>query len=199
MTIYVDGLERSGNTFLGAALTHTLDTEVVTLWSHRVSTLEKRDLSSPFIVPLRDVLPCIVSAKIYRDYTWKKNLQTNERTGDPDELIGRYSEYIDYLTKNDGLFIAPFSEFTRDHNSVIDTIVKNFAGNTIKQRLTSQEVIDLVKKRPILNNAYLGNFPRESAEEKEETMGLFLSDYKKDIDNMQDSVDKLYQRYYDKV
>lgn len=193
--MYVDGLERSGNTFLGGALGYTLGIQVYPLWSHRVETLENRDREHPFIVPVRDVLPSIVSAKLYRDYCWDNNIQSNERTGDPEELVGRYSGYINYLLKDEGLFIAPFHEFTKDHNAVIDVIGKTYGCPPVA-RHTAEEVIKKIGENPIADNPYLGNFPREYAEERSDVITVFLSEYKTDIDNMQESVDKLYERYY---
>jgi hypothetical protein len=189
-------LERSGNTFLSGAIGYTLGIHVHPLWSHRITTLENRDKDYPFIVPLRDILPSIVSAKLYRDYCWENNLQTNERTGDPDELVQRYSAYIDYLVKDADLFIAPFKEFTKDHNAVIDVISKKY-GYTPVARYTMEEIIQKIGQTPKLDNSYTSNFPREYAKEHSDIVDLFLSEYKTDIDNMQESVDILYTRYYD--
>jgi hypothetical protein len=197
MKIYVDGLERSGNTFLAGAIGYTLGIEAVPLWSHRVETLKNRDKAHPFIVPLRDILPSIVSAKLYRDYCWANNIQTNERTGDPKELINRYSDYVNYLLVDEGLFIAPFSDFTNDHNSVIGAIANEYGLETV-QEYTSEEIIKKIGENPKLDNPYTGNFPREYAEERSEIISLFISEYKRDIDIMQESVDKLYLRYYDR-
>jgi hypothetical protein len=198
MKIYIDGLERSGNTFLAGAIGYTLGIEAVPLWSHRVETLQGRDKDSPFVIPLRDVLPCITSAKLYRDYTIENNIQTNERTGDPEELIYRYSGYIKHLVKDTDLFIAPFSEFTKDHNSVIDIIAKE-NNLPIIQRYTSDEIIKKIGENPKLDNPYTGNFPRQYAQEHKGVTNLFLSKYKADIASIQKSVDKLYQRYYEKL
>jgi hypothetical protein len=198
MKIYVDGLERSGNTFLAGSIGYTLGIEAVPLWSHKVETLENRDKEYPFVVPLRDVLPSITSAKLYRDYVLAKNIQTNNRTGNPEELLDRYSVYIKYLAQDEGLFIAPFSEFTKDHNAVIDVIAKE-NDLPINQIYTSEEIIKKIGENPKLDNPYTGNFPREHAKEYQEVENLFLSEYKKDIDSMQKSIDKLYKRYYAKL
>jgi hypothetical protein len=194
--MYVDGLERSGNTFLGGAIGYTLGIQVYPLWSHRVETLKNRNTEYPFIVPLRNVLESIVSAKLYRDYTWENKIQTNERTGNPKELIDRYSEYIDYLIIDKDLFIAPFHEFTKDHNSVIDVIGKTYQC-PIVARYTGAEIIKKIGENPKLDNAYTGNFPRQYAQEQSKVVELFLSEYKAQIDQMQACVDKLYSRYYD--
>ena len=196
MIIYVDGLERSGNTFLAGAMGYTLGTEVISLGSHRISTLKEAKKDSLFLVPVRDVVPSIVSAKVYRDYLWQNNMQTNERTGNPEELITRYTEYTEYLLDNDNFFIAPFHEFTKDHNKVADVIAKNFSEYSVVQRLTAKEIIERVGENPQLDNAYLGNFPREHAKENEEVKQMFLSEYKNEIDYIQSNIDELYKRYY---
>jgi len=112
--IFLDGLERSGNTFLGGALGYSLGIQVTPLWSHRVYALESRNKDYPFIVPVRDALPCMVSSKIYRDY-WEKNIHKLEpgRTGDPQEIVVRHLEYIKYVVNDKDLFIAPF-RFVKD-------------------------------------------------------------------------------------
>jgi hypothetical protein len=196
--VYVDGFERSGNTFLGAALGYTLGVQTVPLWSHRISTLEARDRTCPFIVPVRDVLPSIVSAKVYRDYTWQHNIQSNERTGDPDELIKRYTDYTDYLLDNEDLFIAPFHEFTKDHNKVIDVIVKTFSDLPIVARWTSEQIIDKSSLQPHTDNPYLSNFPRVNPEENKEVEAMFLDQYSNELESIQNTINSLYLRYYEK-
>ena len=198
MKIYVDGFERSGNTFLSAAIEQTLRVNTIPLFSHRISTLENRDKSFPFIVPLRDVLPTLVSAKIYRDFCWANNIQSNERTGDPDELIQRFSDYMDYLIKNEDLFICPFKEFTTDLNNVMKVIVSSFSGLNIVKVLTADEIIANAEHHEIFETPYLNNFPRQPVKEKEDVTNLFLSNYKKDLDIIQDKVNKLYIRYYER-
>jgi len=198
MKIYIDGLERSGNTFLAGAIGYTLGIESVPLWSHSVDTLKSRSTEYPFVVPLRDVLPSITSAKLYRDYVLANNINSNQRTGNPEELIERYSSYINYLDKDKDLFIAPFSEFTKDHNSVIDVIAKENSLPII-ERYTADEIIKKIGENPKLDNPYTGNFPRKHAQEHKEVEELFLSKYKTDIDDMQKKINKLYQRYYEKL
>jgi hypothetical protein len=198
MKIYIDGLERSGNTFLAGSIGYTLGIEAVPLWSHKVETLENRDREYPFIVPLRDVLPSITSAKLYRDYVAANNIQTNKRTGEPEELIERYSSYIKYLKSDTDLFIAPFSEFTKDHNTVVNVIAKE-NNLPINQIYTSEEIIKKIGENPKLDNPYTGNFPREHAKEYKDVENLFLSKYKSDIDYMQKNINRLYQRYYEKL
>jgi hypothetical protein len=198
MKIYIDGLERSGNTFLAGAIGYTLGVEAIPLWSHRIETLKNREKDCIFIVPLRDVLPSITSAKLYRDYCWQNGIQSNERTGEPEELISRYSDYVKYLLMDESLFIAPFSEFTKDHNLVIRTIAKE-NGLKILERYTAEEIMEKIGKNPKLDNSYTGNFPRQYAQEHSEVIDLFLSEYKNEIDSIQESINKLYQRYYNKL
>jgi len=198
MKIYIDGLERSGNTFLAGSIGYTLGIQAVPLWSHKVETLENRDIEYPFVVPLRDVLPSITSAKLYRDYVTANNIQTNKRTGEPEELIERYSSYIKYLKSDTDLFIAPFSEFTKDHNAVVNVIAKE-NNLPINQIYTSEEIIKKIGENPKLDNPYTGNFPREHAKEYKDVENLFLSKYKSDIDYMQKNINILYQRYYEKL
>jgi hypothetical protein len=198
MKIYVDGFERSGNTFLAGSIGYTLGIEAVPLWSHKVETLENRDKDYPFVVPLRDALPSMTSAKLYRDYVVENNIQTNKRTGDPEELIERYSSYIEYLLNDKSLFIAPFSEFTKDHNAVIDVIAKE-NDLPINQIYTAEEIIKKIGENPKFDNPYTGNFPRERAKEYKDVENLFLSEYKSEIDGLQKSIDTLYKRYYEKL
>lgn len=198
MRIYIDGLERSGNTFLGGLIGYTFGVDSRPLWSHRLSTLESRDKKYPFIVPVRDVLPSIVSAKIYRDYAWANNMQTNERTGNPDELINRYSEYTQYLIDNDDFFIAPFHEFTTDHNKFVDVVANSF-GLKVLQRLSKEEIINKIGENPKVDNPELGNFPRDPASNKEEVTSMFLSEYGEQLDRIQGFIDLLYARYYEKA
>jgi hypothetical protein len=199
MKIYVDGLERSGNTFLSGAIGYTLGVEVIPLWSHKIETLENRDKESPFIVPLRDALPSLVSGKIYKDYAIEHGLNKHN-TGlyaDTEVVLQRYKDYTQYLLDNEDLFVAPFHEFTKNHNSVINAIAKEYDLEIVK-RFYDKEIIDLIGEKPELANPQLSNFPRESAPEKATVEEMFLSNYKEDIDAIQANIDKLYKRYYEK-
>jgi hypothetical protein len=212
MNIYIDGLERSGNAFLSACIGVTLQTQVYPLFTHLVSALEERDRDALFVVPLRDALPSIVSAKIYRDYQWNNGIprqdnilgREHERTGDPEELIQRYTEYTQYLLDHDDFFIAPFKEFTKDHNKVIEVMIKPFPELSIKQRLNKEEMLHACDEHytsfnPEINDLtkpYLGNYPRESTKEKREVEELFVSKYSKEINKIQSNIDYLYKRYY---
>jgi len=206
MTIYIDGFERSGNTYLTACVTSTLATEISPLFAHDVSCLKEKEKGSLFVVPVRDALPSIVSAKLFRDYKKQNNIREHDkRTGDPEELIQRYTEYTDYLTDNDDFFIAPFKEFTEDHNKVIDVMIKNFSEYSAVQRFTKQQMINIcnayysnihsytINKE---NSPYLNNFPRQEAKEKKDIEEMFKSEYSKEIGNIQSNIDELYKRYY---
>lgn len=197
MKIYVDGFERSGNTFLSSAIGFTLGVETIPMFSHRISTLQDRDRAYPFIVPLRDILPTITSSKLYRDYCWDKGIQSNERTGDPDELIQRFSDYVDYLATDKDLFIAPFDEFTKDHTKVIQVIAKTFPGLNVNNILTADEVIKRSDHPELFATPYLNNFPRQAVPEREETLSLFTSRYTEQIKEIQNKINALYLRYYE--
>lgn len=200
MKIYVDGLERSGNTFLAGAIGYTLGVEVVPLWSHQIKTLEDRNKEYPFIVPVRDALPSLVSGKIYKDYAIANGLNKHN-TGiyaDIDLVLQRYKDYTQYVLNDEDLFVAPFHEFTKNHNAVINVIAKTHSLD-INKRFYDKEIIDLIGEKPELANPHLSNFPRESAPEKKAVEEMFLSTYKEDIDAIQANIDKLYERYYEKA
>jgi hypothetical protein len=196
MTIHVDALERSGNVFLSSAITHTLGINTYTHFDHQIETLKSKKEDVLFVVPVRDVLPSIVSAKVYRDYQWENGLNKNSLSGNPDELIKRYTEYTDYLINNDNFFIAPFHEFTKDHNKVIDVIVKNFSEYSVKERLSAKRIIKLAELFYGERNQYLSNFPHNYAKEHKKIKTIFFSDYKKELDYIQENINQLYKRYY---
>ena len=212
MHIYIDGLERSGNAFLSAAIGASLKTQVTPKFTHLVSALEEREEDSLFVVPVRDVLPSIVSAKIYRDYQWDNDIprqdnllgREHERTGDPQELIERYTQYTDYLIDHDDFFIAPFHEFTKDHNKVIEVMIKPFPEYSIQQRFNKEEMLHICDLHytdfnPAVNEQtkpYLGNYPRESTKEKETIKEMFISRYSNELSYIQSNIDELYKRYY---
>jgi hypothetical protein len=113
-------------------------------------------------------------------------------------VLQRYKDYTQYLLDNEDLFIAPFHEFTKDHNAVIKVISRTYKYS-VNQILTAEQIIEKIGEKPELANPYLSNFPRESAKEKEEVEQMFLNNYKEDIDAIQANIDKLYERYYEKV
>lgn len=198
MKIYVDGLERSGNTFLAGAIGCAFCVDAIPLWDHSLDAVKNRDLESAFIVPLRDALPSLVSGMMYKLYATQKGIVKNPNKGiyeTIDLVIQRYKDYTDYLLANEDLFIAPFHEFTKDHHAVTDVIAKVY-GFTVCQRLTAQEIMDAVGQPEEVNNSYMGNFPRATAPEKEEAESMLLANYKSEIDGIQENINKLYERYY---
>jgi hypothetical protein len=198
MNIYVDGLERSGNTFLSAAIGCAFCVEVITPKDHSLDVIKNRDSESAFIVPLRDALPSLVSGLMYKLHATQKGIVENSTKGiyqSIDLVIKRYEEYTDYLLDNKDLFIAPFHEFTKDHHAVTDVISKVYVFE-VCQRLTSQEIIDAVEQIKEVHNEYTGNFPRPTAPEKEEAKNMLLNNYKTEIDAIQKNINKLYERYY---
>lgn len=212
MIIHIDGLERSGNAFLSACIGETLKTRVNVKFTHLISALQERKEGSLFVVPVRDVLPSIVSAKIYRDYQWENNIprqdnilgREHERTGDPEELLERYDQYIEYLIGHDDFFIAPFDKFTKDHNKVIDIMIKPFSELSVQKRFDTEEMLRLCDVRytsfnPAVNGLtkpYLGNYPREKTKNKEEIKDMFVSKYSKRLRDIQNNINELYKRYY---
>jgi hypothetical protein len=203
MTIYIDGFERSGNTFLGEAMGWTLETSVVTLRSHKISNLQDKLPEDIFVVPVRDALPTLISAKVYRDYLWANNLQVNERTGNPAELLERLTAYIDYLLTDEEVFIAPFDKFVSDHNAVIEVFVEKYPDYSVARRYTESAIIDKNEfTQEEKENPHVGNFPRSSAsEEKSAAENIFLSTYATEIESIQNKINTLYQRYdnYNKI
>jgi len=197
MTIYVDGFERSGNTFLGEAMGWTLETNVVTLRSHKISNLQDKLAEDIFVVPVRDALPTLVSAKVYRDYLWDNDIQVNDRTGDPAELLERLTAYVDYLLTDEEVFIAPFDNFVADHNAVIDVFVAKYPTYSVASRYTEDQVIaknEFTQEEK--ENPHIGNFPRALAtDEVSDAQSIFLNTYGTQIQSLQNKINTLYHRY----
>jgi hypothetical protein len=121
MIIYLDGLCRSGNVFLSYAVSLITGKEVISERTHMLQTLKDYDKDYPFIVPVRDALPTLASAKIYRDKVVTSNL-TESYENDTTELcyiLKMSAEYIQYLVENPKFFIAPFHEFIKNPNNNI--------------------------------------------------------------------------------
>lgn len=202
MKIYIDGLERSGNTFLGGAIGYSFGVQAVPLWSHRLEALENRDKQYPFIVPVRDALPSLVSGRLYKDYAVinglaEEGVRTYTRQ---DQTIQRYKDYTKYVLENEDLFVAPFHEFTKDHNPVIETIGKTY-GLTPIFKLSAEAIMSKMDPKFFQEQdaPYLSNFPRQAVPEKEEIEKMLISEYKEDIDIIQSNINELYKRYYEKV
>jgi hypothetical protein len=175
----------------------------VTLRSHKISNLQDKLPEDIFVVPVRDALPTLISAKVYRDYLWANNLQVNERTGNPAELLERLTAYIDYLLTDEEVFIAPFDKFVSDHNAVIEVFVEKYPDYSVARRYTESAIIDKNEfTQEEKENPHVGNFPRSSAsEEKSAAENIFLSTYATEIESIQNKINTLYQRYdnYNKI
>jgi hypothetical protein len=208
MIIYLDGLERSGNVYLTYALGCCFEKEIRSTRSHSVKTLKNHRISDPFIVPVRDAVDSIASAKVFRDYIFENQI-TEDAYGmnsELDKIISRYQNYIEYLVDSPQFFIAPFHKFIDDHNAVVDKIIKFYPDHeflknkkiTTKEEIFSQ--VELKIKSNIYKNAYhpqIGNFPREDNEKKHQVKSLLLTKYNKEIESIQEKIEILYQRYDD--
>lgn len=199
MKIYIDGLERSGNVFLSYAISMTTGIEVVSIRNHKIEALQNYKEEYPFIVPVRDALPSIASAKIYRDKVFEQTLfgVVETTTKELGYIIKQYSEYVKYLIANPRFFIAPFNEFTKDHNKVIDSIIQKYPSIKVEKRVTYDEIVDMQKnKKNDLFYSELGNMPRPTPK-KSEVEETIMSLYSKEIGEIQNNIDILYKRYYE--
>jgi hypothetical protein len=207
--IYLDGLERSGNMYLANVVRKSFEHDVISLRTHDLSTLMNYKESNPFIVPVRDAFESIASAKVYRNHTYSNNLFGDSQIHNSSitTIISRYNDYFDYLIKSPQFFIAPFHIFIKDHDQVIDKIIKFHEDRLelkISKRYTIEEIFTDINGENAVESygkhAYsldLGNFPREKAKERDQVESTLLKKYKDDIKVIQDKVDILYQRYYD--
>jgi hypothetical protein len=195
MTIYIDGLERSGNVYLSYAIGMTTGCHMIAERTHRLETLKEYNQEHPFIVPVRDALTCIASAKIFRDKTIANSAYPN-KTEDPDQLVKRFLEYTEYLVNNPKFFIAPFHEFTKDHGSVIQKISNQYPTIEIRNIVTPEEVKARCLEDEGVLDPELVNLPRPTPK-KTELEEMFNSKWPETIKYIQSNIDKLYQRYYD--
>lgn len=202
MVFYLDGLERSGNVFLSYAIGLSFGRELRSLRTHKVETLKDYDQDKPFIVPLRDALPSIVSAKIFRDYVHHNNLfSDNDSTEiDIERIISRYKEYTSYLIESPKFFIAPFHHFIKDHNPVLEKICKFYNDPEIKiiKKYNKEDLfkqIDIKNTEEYKYHPEIGNFPRKASQEKEKMKKWINSSYGTEIKSIQDNIDILYSRY----
>jgi hypothetical protein len=199
MKIYVDGLERSGNMFLCWALGNAVNIDIESKKTHTLDILENYTNDFPFIVPLRDALPSMTSAKVYLDRFALKNphITSISSNSTMQKIIDKYLKYTQYLLDHPEFFIAPFHEFTKDHNKVIDVIIKTYPSLKREHTSTSQEIMDnAAKKNKDIYDPYLGHFPREEAKEKSQIEFLFITNHIEEILQIQRNIDKLYERYY---
>jgi hypothetical protein len=200
MKIYLEGIERSGNVFLQYCLHESFFNQIVSTREHELNALKGYDKADPFVVPVRDALPSIVSSKIYRDYVFENNLYGNSTGADTDInfIISRYKEYMKYLLDNPRFFIAPFHEFTKDHNSLIYVLLKKYTGLNIKKYNTVEEIFETIHKNNKdvpMDHAELGNFLRRPSPKKEQVEEILLSNHKEEIKEIQHVIDLLYKRY----
>jgi hypothetical protein len=198
MKVYVDGLERSGNVFLSNAIGSTLGVMVDSKKTHYIHTLKEYKKDYPFVVPVRDALPSIVSAKIFRDRVFATQLYVDNeaRNSFLENIIKRYDEYIQYLVDHPEFFIAPFHVFTKDHNLVIDALVKMHPKLKRVKTLTSKEIIDkAIDSDPQSLDSYLGNFPRQHVEEKKDIEQTILKNHSEEISQIQEKIQLLYKRF----
>jgi hypothetical protein len=104
-----------------------------------------------------------------------------------------------FLLHNEKFFIAPFHEFTKDHNGVIDVLVKQYPGLSIEKYYTKEQMIKEILEKDKgggIEHPELGNLPRTHSLEKTKIEKILLSDYKEQIKEIQDIIDLLYERYY---
>lgn len=207
--IYVDGLERSGNMYLANIVQKSFEHDVISLRTHDLSTLMNYKESNPFIVPVRDAFESIASAKVYRNHTYSNNLFGDSQIHNSriSTIISRYNDYFDYLTKSPQFFIAPFDIFIKDHDQVIDKIVKFYEDRLdlkISKRYTIEEIFTEINGENAVESfgkhAYspeLGNFPRERSKERDLIEGIILKEHQGDIKRIQGKINILYQRYED--
>jgi hypothetical protein len=197
MDIYLEGKQRSGNVFLSYAIAMTTGLDVISLRTHRLETLKNYNKPNPFVVPVRDALPSIASAKIFKDWVLESGSFTlREKTQDPGYIIEQYNVYMQYLVDNPKFFIAPFHEFTKDHNKVISKLSKQYSFIQNVRNVTYEEIAEAsFKHDSMVFNPETGNLPRPTPK-KEEVEKMLLSEYLEKIEGIQLNIDKLYERYY---
>jgi hypothetical protein len=199
MYIHIESLERSGSTFFAYAISLATGIDVKSSPDHKLYPLQTYDGIDPFIITLRDALPSIVSAKIYRDYFYNNKLSNSYDIENTllENIIARYKEYTQYLIDNPKFFIAPFQEFTKDHNKVIDLIAYTYPSIKNVRPVTYEEISE--RAAHVIKTVYqpeIGNLPREKHDKKDEIEKLILKDYSDDIDYIQSNINKLYNKYY---
>jgi hypothetical protein len=204
MLIYTDGLERSGNVFISHAISLITGKEVKSVRSHNINTLQDYKEKYPFVVPVRDALPSIASAKIYRDKSFLDHPERMARhagTDAPDEyslqienIIQRFLDYTQYLVDNPRFFVAPFDEFTKDATSVMYKLSKRYPRITILNNVTNQDIEDSCSLGENMFHTEAGNLPRPTPK-KAEMEEMLKSQFFIEIQAVQTNVDKLHKRY----
>lgn len=196
MKIYLDGLERSGNVFLSYAISLITGKEVVAVRDHMIKVLKDYDKEDPFVVPVRDALPCIASAKVYRDKVVTGKFYTlyeNESKQLP-YIIKIHAEYIQYLVDNPKFFIAPFDEFTKDPMKVMSKLSNKYPDVKVSKNVTCEEIKKAVSRNEGAYDLESGNLPRPTPK-KEEIQEILKSQFLQEIQGIQANIDKLYERY----
>jgi hypothetical protein len=200
MKIYLDGLARSGNVFLSFAVNSFFGDEVVSERTHGLSSLKKYKPGDCFIVPVRDALPALASNVVYIDYVISKEIfgASEKSKNYLDKLVSDNLEYLEYLVDNQDFFIAPFEEIINDHISVCKVIAAEYPELNPTGRLqSSQELIKIAEEtNEHLYNPYIGNVPRNSNLDTDSVKEMLLATYAEEINQMQNSVNILYERYY---
>jgi hypothetical protein len=209
VSIYMDGLERSGNVYLADVLSRSFSHPVISLRTHDLDTLVNYKEPNPFIVPVRDAFDSIASAKVYRNYTYSNKLfgDNNIHNGSYNNIILRHNNYFDFLIKNPKFFIAPFNCFIKNHDELVYKIIKfheNILVLKISENFTPKSILTNMESH-LTTNSYsehlfspeIGNVPRERSKERDGVERVLLDKYSEEIKQIQDKVDVLYQRYYD--
>jgi hypothetical protein len=201
MNIYLEGIERSGNVFLSYCLGLSIENDLISTRNHELDSIKGYCGNEPFVVPVRDALDSVISSKVYRDYVVINKLYgaKDDEHADIGFIINRYKKYMTFLLHNEKFFIAPFHEFTKDHNGVIDVLVKKYPGLSIEKYYTKEEMIKEILEKDKgggIEHPELGNLPRTHSLEKTKIKKILLSDYKEQIKEIQDIIDLLYERYY---
>lgn len=196
MDIYLDGLERSGNVFLSYCIGRGFHQNLISLRSHELKTLIEYKKRDPFIVPLRDAFDSICSARVMRDYSKQNSISYQHRLS-TNELINRYTKYVTFLINSDRFFIAPFKEFTSDPEQVLQVINKKYPNLTRTNiAITLENTLQECKEKNIdAENPYTGHIPRKYSAERKITEKEFLP-YINKINNIQELINRLYERYY---
>jgi hypothetical protein len=204
MLIYTDGLERSGNVFISHAISLITGKEVKSVRSHNINTLQDYKEKYPFVVPVRDALPSIASAKIYRDKSfldYPERMARHQGTNNPDEhslqienIIQRFLDYTQYLIDNPRFFVAPFDEFTKDATPVLQKLSNQYPRITILNNVTNQDIEDSCSLGENMFHTEAGNLPRPTPK-KAEMEEMLKSQFFIEIQAVQTNVDKLHKRY----
>jgi hypothetical protein len=200
MHIYLDGLARSGNVFFSFALNSFFENQIISKRTHDISSLKKYINGTCFVVPVRDALPSLVSNVIYMDHVIENEMFGGSKKSNNylENLVMSNKAYLEYLVKNDNFFIAPFDEIINNHITVCRVIAAKYPELKTTGKLEGSE--DLIataeKTNPYLYDPYIGNVPRNSNLDKTKIEKMLLSKYAKELDEMQVSINTLYERYY---